>query len=91
VCPLFFPILVPNKTATVAALASRGIESLEFWNDSCEPDGREMSPVARFLREHVLELPLHQDLTARHMTHIAECLSCLDLRMSDASHRILAA
>ena len=64
---------------------------LEFWNDSIEPDGYEMSSNARFLREHVLELPLHQDLSARHMTFMAECLSRLDLRISDASHRILAA
>ena len=91
VCPLFFPILVPSKRAAVGALAQRGVEALEFWNDSSEPDGREMSASARFLREHVLELPIHQDLTERHMTYMAECLSQLDLRMSDGSHRILAA
>jgi hypothetical protein len=70
-------------------LAQRGVESLEFWNDSSEPDG-EMSASARFLREHVLG-SIHQDLTERHMTYMAECLSQLDLRMSDGSHRILAA
>lgn len=91
VCPLFFPILVPSKRAAASALAQRGVESLEFWNDSIEPDGSEMSSSARFLREHVLELPIHQDLTERHMTYMAECLSQLDLRMSDGSHRILAA
>jgi dTDP-4-amino-4,6-dideoxygalactose transaminase len=91
VCPLFFPILVPDKHAAVEALAKQGVEALEFWNDSSEPGGREMAPNARFLREHVLELPLHQDLTERHMTYIAECVSRLDFRMSDASHRILAA
>jgi len=91
VCPLFLPILVPDKRAVVDALRKDGVEALEFWNDSIEPGGTEMSPHARFLREHVLELPLHQDLTARHMTHMAECLSRLDLRMSHASHRILAA
>jgi dTDP-4-amino-4,6-dideoxygalactose transaminase len=91
VCPLFFPILVPDKRAAGAALAKRGIETLEFWNDSCEPGGYEMSPDTRFLREHVLELPLHQDLNERHMTYIADCLSQLDLRVSHGSHRILAA
>lgn len=91
VCPLFFPILVPSKRAAVGALAKHGVEAIEFWNDSVEPGGREMSRTARFFREHVLELPLHQDLTERHMTYIAECLSQLDLRMSDASHRNLAA
>jgi dTDP-4-amino-4,6-dideoxygalactose transaminase len=91
VCPLFFPIVVPDKRAAAAALARRGVETLEFWNDSSEPDGREMSANARFLREHVLELPIHQDLTDRHIAYMARCLSRLDLRISDASHRALAA
>jgi dTDP-4-amino-4,6-dideoxygalactose transaminase len=91
VCPLFFPILVPNKRAAVDGLARRGVEALEFWNDSVERDGREMSPNARFLREHVLELPLHQDLTERHMTYMADCLIRLNVRMAHASDRILAA
>ncbi len=91
VCPLFFPILVPRKRAVVDELAKRGVEALEFWNDSIEPGGTEMSSHARFLREHVLELPLHQDLTDRHMNYVAECLSGLDLRMPHASQRILAA
>jgi dTDP-4-amino-4,6-dideoxygalactose transaminase len=91
VCPLFFPIVVPDKHAAAAALAKRGVETLEFWNDSMDPDGTEMSANARFLREHMLELPLHQDLTERHITYMATCVSQLDLRMSDASQRILAA
>jgi perosamine synthetase len=91
VCPLFFPILVPNKRAAVEGLVKRGVEALEFWNDSVEPDGREMFLNARFLREHVLELPLHQDLTERHMTYMADCLIRLNVRMSHASDRSLAA
>jgi dTDP-4-amino-4,6-dideoxygalactose transaminase len=91
VCPLFFPILVPNKRAVVDKLARRGVDALEFWNDSVEPGGREMSAHARFLRKHVLELPLHQDLTERHMTYMAECLIRLNIRMPHAGDRILAA
>ena len=91
VCPLFLPILVPNKRAAVHGLAKRGVEALEFWNDSVEPGGREMSLNARFLREHVLELPLHQDLTDRHMTYMADCLIRLNIRMPHASDRVLAA
>src|SRR5262249_12207028 len=63
VCPLFFPVLVPGKHAAAVALQQRGVDALEFWNDSVEPRGSEMSADARFLREHVLELPIHQDLT----------------------------
>jgi dTDP-4-amino-4,6-dideoxygalactose transaminase len=91
VCPLFFPILVPDKTVVVAELRKNGVEALEFWNDSVEPGGSEMSAQARFLRSHVVELPIHQDLTARHMAHVAAHLSRMNLRMTDARHRILAA
>jgi perosamine synthetase len=70
VCPLFFPVIVPNKAEAASALRRRGVEALEFWNDPIG-DGSEMSPHARFFREHVLELPIHQDLSARHISHVA--------------------
>lgn len=70
VCPLFFPILVPDKQAAARALQQRGIDALEFWNESVE-SGEEMSDDARFLRAHVLELPIHQDLTPRHLAYMA--------------------
>ena len=79
VCPLFFPIIVPDKHEAAEALRARGVDAVEFWNDSCEPGGHEMSADARFLRRHVLELPIHQDLTARHMEHVARQVSALNL------------
>jgi dTDP-4-amino-4,6-dideoxygalactose transaminase len=82
VCPLFFPVLVPDKHAAATALRQRGVDALEFWNDSVERDGGEMSADARFLRAHVLELPIHQDLTAAHVEYIARQASNLKLRMA---------
>jgi hypothetical protein len=38
-----------------------------------------MGPDAQFLRRHVLELPIHQDLTPRHIDHIARQMSGLGL------------
>jgi dTDP-4-amino-4,6-dideoxygalactose transaminase len=70
ICPLFFPVIVPNKAAAATALRRRGVEALEFWNDPVG-DGSEMSAQARFFREHVLELPIHQDLSPRHVSHVA--------------------
>ena len=74
VCPLFFPILVADKHAAAIALRQRGVDALEFWNDSVE-SGAEMSADARFLRTHVLELPIHQDLTPRHIAYMARHVS----------------
>ena len=37
VCPLFFPVLVDDKHETAERLRARGVDALEFWNDSSEP------------------------------------------------------
>jgi dTDP-4-amino-4,6-dideoxygalactose transaminase len=80
-CPLFFPVIVPNKAEAADALRRRGVDALEFWNDPVG-DGGEMGPNARFLRAHVLELPVHQDLSARQISHVARQVSSLDMRMA---------
>jgi dTDP-4-amino-4,6-dideoxygalactose transaminase len=77
VCPLFFPILVRDKSRAARALRQRGIEALEFWNDAVDP--REEGAHARFFRAHVLALPVHQDLTRRHLEYIAEHVLALKL------------
>jgi dTDP-4-amino-4,6-dideoxygalactose transaminase len=82
VCPLFFPLFVPDKHAAATALQQRGVDALEFWNEGVESDGREMSADARFLRAHVLELPIHQDLTPAHVDYVARQVSSLQLRMA---------
>jgi len=81
VCPLFFPIVVSDKAAAAAALQQRGVDALEFWHESME-SGDEMGPDARFLRGHVLELPIHQDLTPRHIAHVAREVSALSDRLA---------
>jgi len=70
VCPLFFPIVVPDKHAVALGLQRRGVDALEFWNESMD-GGEEMGAYARFMRAHVLELPIHQDLTPAHIACMA--------------------
>jgi dTDP-4-amino-4,6-dideoxygalactose transaminase len=82
VCPLFFPIVVADKHAAAELLRTRGVDALEFWNDSAEPGGHEMSADAKFLRRHVLELPIHQDLTPRHIDHMARQVAALGARIA---------
>jgi dTDP-4-amino-4,6-dideoxygalactose transaminase len=82
ICPLFFPIIVADKHAAAERLRARGVDAVEFWNDSCEPGGHEMGADARFLRQHVLELPIHQDLTTRHIDHVARQVAALNLGLA---------
>ncbi len=71
VCPLFFPLLVKDKRAAARALAQRGIETVEFWNQG-DPQSYQPGSGAEFLRRHLLELPIHQDLTPEAMDYAAE-------------------
>ena len=69
-CPLFLPILAADKTAAARALRARGIDALEFWNYGAG-DGADESSDIRFLRSHVLGLPIHQDVSPRQLSYIA--------------------
>ena len=90
-CPLFFPVLVSDKHRAAEALRRRGVDALEFWNDRVDVDGCEPSPTERFLRAHVLELPIHQDLTPRHLEYVAQQVSTLELRMRGVPDTVYAA
>jgi dTDP-4-amino-4,6-dideoxygalactose transaminase len=70
VCPLFFPILVRDKAAAARALQHQGIGAVEFWNDP--QSNPSIGPDAWYLRSHVLELPIHQDVTASQLEYIAD-------------------
>lgn len=80
-CPLFFPLLVDDKPSAARALQDRGIRTVEFWNTS--PVGSGAGDVA-FLRRHVLELPIHQDVTTEQISYIAEHVLDLGLGCSGA-------
>jgi dTDP-4-amino-4,6-dideoxygalactose transaminase len=71
VCPLFFPILVRDKEAAAAALWRRGVEAVQFWNYGDPEAAREEGPDAKYLREHVLEIPIHQDISLDQIDYAA--------------------
>ena len=79
VCPLFFPILVPDKRAFARALWKRRIGAVEFWNYG-HPEARgEEGPGAAYLRRHLLELPVHQGVAPEQVDYMAEqVLALLD-------------
>jgi dTDP-4-amino-4,6-dideoxygalactose transaminase len=77
VCPLFFPILVRDKHTAAEALRNRGIEAVEFWNDPQQD--RNIGTDARYLRSHVLELPIHQGVSEKQVDYIAEQVRQLKL------------
>jgi len=80
VCPLFFPILVSDKAAAAAALWSRGIEAVQFWNYGDPEAASEEGPDAKYLRDHVLEIPIHQDITVTQIDYAARQILDLNLQ-----------
>jgi dTDP-4-amino-4,6-dideoxygalactose transaminase len=71
VCPLFFPLLVKDKPYAADLLLKRGIETIEFWNAG-DPEAYQSGSAAAFLRRHLLEIPIHQDVTAEAAGFISE-------------------
>jgi DegT/DnrJ/EryC1/StrS aminotransferase family len=79
VCPLFFPLLVTDKSWASHALSQRGVMATELWNEG-DPSGAEHEGGdSRFLRKHVLELPIHQDITWPHIDYMARQVTELNI------------
>ena len=77
-CPLGFPILVRDKGQAARALWARGIQAIEFWNQGDSEAEASGSSEAAFLRRHVLELPIHQELSPAQVEYMAEQVLSLD-------------
>jgi dTDP-4-amino-4,6-dideoxygalactose transaminase len=71
-CPLFFPILVKDKTAAARHLGKRGIGAVELWNEGDPESAGGHFPETDYLRRHVLELPLHQSLSLAQLEYMAD-------------------
>lgn len=70
-CPLSFPIFARDKQDVYSRLISERVETITFWSVG-NPDIPEgMFPEVDFLRKHVLELPIHQELEKRQLDYIA--------------------
>jgi dTDP-4-amino-4,6-dideoxygalactose transaminase len=89
VCPLFFPILVQDKHAAAQALWQQGIGAVEFWNDGDPRANCDGGTDAQYLRAHVLELPIHQDVTPSQVEYIADQVLRLNLQPAPSQVRRL--
>ena len=79
-CPLFFPILVDDKAAVAKALQARGISAVEFWNDEHPHAAPHSGEDSRFLRTHLIELPIHQDVRPAQLGYMTEQFQRLAIR-----------
>ena len=71
VSPLVYPVAVDDKPRYLQRLAARGIIGLNLWAVPHARIAEDDAPEARWLREHVVGLPVHQELKRHHVEHIA--------------------
>jgi len=70
-CPLFFPVMVPDKMRFQQELEALGVQSGNWWDESHHTCPPELAEQVADWRCHCLELPIHQELNAEHVERIA--------------------
>lgn len=70
VCPLFYPLVVEDKARVMARLRAAGIEAIDFWRHFHPACHAASFPDVARLRQTVLEIPCHQDLTPDLMSRV---------------------
>lgn len=76
VCPLFFPLLVGDKQKAARQLGRQGIETVEFWNEGTS-SAPAIGSAAFWLRKHVLEVPIHQEIGLAQLDSMAKHIRAL--------------
>ena len=74
VCPLYLPVLVENRKAACDYLNHKGILAIQWWSGFHRAFDWADFPEARYLKEHLLALPIHQQLTAKDMEYMVTML-----------------
>jgi len=75
VCPLFFPIMVPDKVRFQRDLAVYGVESVNLWDASHPSCPRALAAEVAHWREQCLEIPIHQELDVSTIDRIAAAVA----------------
>jgi dTDP-4-amino-4,6-dideoxygalactose transaminase len=69
-CPLYFPAIVSRRSSWVKCLNAFGIPAFSSWMGYHRGMSWVNFPEAKYLKDHLLQLPIHQDLDFRHMQFI---------------------
>jgi perosamine synthetase len=90
VCPLFYPLRVKHKSQVLQRLQSSGIGAVDFWRDShpaCDPRSY---PESMELRNSIIEIPCHQDISVEIMSRIAAVVQDVVCEFEQAAGPILS-
>lgn len=80
VCPHSMAVLIPERDMIARALQERGIPATAWWSGYNQFLDWKGQTDARYLKDNVLSLPLHQSLGAPEIEHIVNVLKSLVAR-----------
>jgi dTDP-4-amino-4,6-dideoxygalactose transaminase len=81
VCPLNFPIILENRDIVRLELYKRGIDADAFGKCYHKYYALHDYPDSNFLKNHILSLPIHQNLDAENIRYIADNLINILVRL----------
>ena len=70
-CPLCLPVLVENRERVCFRLNEMGIAAVQWWAGFHRAFDWAKFPEARYLKEHLLALPIHSQLTDEKIKYMA--------------------
>jgi len=71
VCPLYLPVTVDDREAVSIRLNEMGITAVQWWAGFHRAFNWAEFPEAKYLKEHLLAIPIHQQLTQRNINYIS--------------------
>jgi dTDP-4-amino-4,6-dideoxygalactose transaminase/glycosyltransferase involved in cell wall biosynthesis len=74
VCPLCFPVIVKNRKQICDWMRDLSIDVVEWWSGYHRGFSWQQYPNARFLKDNLLALPVHQQLKHSHVELIGKKL-----------------
>ncbi len=74
VCPLYLPVLVEDREAVSIRLNEMGIMAVQWWAGFHREFDWAEFPEAKYLKDHLLAVPVHQQLTQQNIDYIFSSL-----------------
>lgn len=74
VCPLYFPLLVEKRDAMAKKLNQKQIDARAWWRGFHSMLPWSQFPDAAYLKDTVLALPVHEDLSEAAIDYTAKCV-----------------
>jgi perosamine synthetase len=74
VCPLFFPIIINKRNEVCSMLNLKAIDATAWWAGYYKNLDWEKYPDAVYLKNSLMALPIHQDLSTSDIEYIAKSL-----------------